>query len=556
MESNFVAEDVNNDGKKEIFTSIAGSDGKGIGDLVALDWEGSELFNIDNNVTTNSGFANLNTSIRAGAAIGDINQDGVNEIVSVTRGFENSNTNNKITCHIAYDNNSDFMPDTLWQIPIQRVYRSGAILDNLDNSADGSMEILTVPDGNTDINYRAPQIYNAQGTLIQELPIAYNDYTYAAAAVADLYGDGNKEIIAGYYNRSGGVGGLYVWRRDETSYWKKNLSLTLPGYCFASSPVICDINGDGKKEILLSAFSTSSMGSCRILAIATNGNLLPGWGIAPTDSNFYTATDVNDLSKEIAVGDLDGDGKLEVVAVTSTGINIWNNNGTLYKTIPVSGLGSQFRTPLLADIDGDNEAEIIVTSVTEGKIYGYKRNGNSVVGFPLETDQPFGNATPVIADLDGDGKSEIAAGTGNDKKIYVWKTNGNPDRIEWGSARHDARNTGEYQKICPPTQILSNTAWNGGMDICNNLIVEPGATLTLNSACTLAMNSSSMIIVRPGASLVIDGGKVLNANIKAMPKSSITIKNNGYVKLRKNGEFNILLGATFDNQWGSVDITQ
>ena len=560
IESNFVTEDVNNDGKKEIFTSVAGSDGQGIGDLVALDWEGNELFNIDNNVTTYSGFANLQTSIRAGVAIGDINQDGINEIVSVSRSREAGNVNNKITCHIAYDNNRDHMPDTLWQVPLLRGYISAAILDNMDNSPDGSMEILTVPDANTDSIFRAPQIYNSQGKLIQELsinggtvPISGGDNTYASAAVADLDGDGDKEIIAGYTD------GVYVWHHNGNPFGAKNPFFTLPCYCFDSSPVVCDINNDDKKEILISAFLTNNPTSCRILAIDTTGAMLPGWDTTSL-YNKYTSTAnyswATGLTKEISVGNLENNDSLEVVAVVATGINIWNNDGTLYDTIPVPGLESQARYPLLADIDGDNEAEIIVTSVTEGKIYGYKRSGAQVLGFPLQTDNTFGNATPVIADLDGDGKSEIAAGTAGDNKIYVWKTNGNPNRIEWGSARHDARNTGEYWKICPPTQILSNTAWNSIMDICDNLIIEPGATLTLNSACTLNMNSSSMLIIRPGANLVIDGGKVLNANIKAMPQSSVTIKNNGYVKLRKNGEFNILLGATLDYQLGSIDITQ
>jgi len=552
MESNFVAEDVNNDGKKEIFTSVAGGDSGGIGDLVALNWEGSELFHIKDNITIYSGFANLQTSIRAGVAIGDINQDGVNEIVSVTRGFENNNMNNKITCHIAYPKNGDNKPDMLWQTPAQWVSISGSVIDNLDNSPDGSMEIVVIPDGNTDPIYRTPKIYNAQGKLIQELPLAGGNSTYAASAVADLDGKGEKEIIAGYTD------GIYVWRRDGKPFGTKNPFFTLPGYNFASSPVVCDINNDGKKEILLSAFLTDKPTSCRILAIDTSGVMLPGWDTTRTE-NTYTSTANNswtiNLTKEIVVGDLEGNDSLDVVAVGANGINIWNNNGKL-STINLPGLESQGRYPLLADIDGDNEAEIIVTSFSEGKIYGYKRSGAQVLGFPLQTDLIFGNATPVIADLDGDGKSEIAAGTPGDKKIYVWKTNGNPNRIEWGSARHDARNTGEYQKICPPTQILSNTAWNSIMDICNNLIVEPGATLTLNSACKLNMNGASMLIVRPGANLVIDGATILNANIKAMPQSSVTMKNNGYIKLRENGEFNILLGAAFDNQLGSIENTQ
>ena len=92
------------------------------------------------------------------------------------------------------------------------------------------------------------------------------------------------------------------------------------------------------------------------------------------------------------------------------------------------------------------------------------------------------------------------------------------------------------------------------MEVCDHIIVESG-TLTLSSTCTLTMKESSMIIVRSGANLVIDGATISGANIKALPQSSITLKNNAYVKLRKKGEFNILLGATFDYQQGSIDIT-
>ena len=554
MESHFVAEDVNNDGKKEIFTALAGSDSEGVGDLIALDWEGKELFDIDNDSTTYSGFANLNTAIRAGVAIADINNDGIKEIISVTRGFENNLMNNKITCHTAFDDDLDNKPDTLWQTPVQLTARSAVALANLDNSPDGSMEIVVFPCGNSPSP--APQIYDAQGGFIRELPVTSGHSTYAAGAVADLDGDGNMEIIAGYN------GGLYVWNHDGSSFGSDSLFFTLPGYSFASSPVICNMNGTGEKEILISAFLSSNNGlSCRILAIDTSGNMLPGWDTNPNSENVYTSTD-NDpysrgLSKEIAVGDLDGDETLEVVAVGAGCIKIWNKNGVLCYTINVPDVESQTRSPLLADIDGDSEIEIIVTSNTAtmpGKIYAYKRNGDGVLGFPLETDMGL-TATPVIADLDGNGKSEIIAGTGDDKKIYVWETDGDPNRIEWGSARNNARNTGEYEEKCWKTIIQSNTVWNSNREVCGDIIVKSG-TLTLNPGCTLTMKGSSTIILYGGANLVISGGSILDANIEASSASSVTLQNNGYVKLRPNGEFNILQGAIFYHYEGKIDITR
>jgi hypothetical protein len=53
---------------------------------------------------------------------------------------------------------------------------------------------------------------------------------------------------------------------------------------------------------------------------------------------------------------------------------------------------------------------------------------------------------------------------------------------------------------------------------------------------------------------VIDGGQVLNANIKALPQSSIIMKNSGYIKLSKKGNFTISLGAVFDGSYGNIEI--
>jgi hypothetical protein len=547
LESHWVAEDIDNDGKKEIFSALSGGDSGGVGRLIALDWEGKELFDIDNNVTTYSGFADLSTSIRAGVAIGDINRDGINEIISLTRGFENNYADNLITCHIARDFDGDHKPDTLWQNPVQRTFRRGAIIDNLDNSPDGSMEIVAMSCGNSNAFPHVIEIYNAQGTLIQELSLGNAKFAYSAAAVADLDGDGDKEIIAGLND------GVYVWHHNGTSFGAANPFYSLSDYSLGSSPIICDINNDGEKEILLSAYKILKPDSCQILAIKTNGQLLSGWSTSGANSykSTSTSTYTRNLSKEIVVGDLNGDGNLEVVAVGFNCIKIWNKDGTLFNTISLSGLESQFRTPLLADIDGDPEIEIIVTSDTEGKIYGLKRDGSSVLGFPLETAQIFPDATPVIADLDNNGKSEIVAGTGTDKKIYVWETNGNPSRIEWESARHDARNTGEYYKICDPAIINSSTTWNTNRSICGDLLVKSG-TLTINNNSNITMDSSSMVIVMSGATLQINSGHLLNSNVKILRGGNLIISNDGSIKIRNNGELNVTSGAFFDFQTGSV----
>ena len=70
---------------------------------------------------------------------------------------------------------------------------------------------------------------------------------YGCLAVADLNGDGYKEIICG-----DGNGNLYVWQHDGSPYLRSPF-FTREGKNLMSSPVICDFDGDGQKEIIIAS---------------------------------------------------------------------------------------------------------------------------------------------------------------------------------------------------------------------------------------------------------------------------------------------------------------
>ena len=256
------------------------------------------------------------------------------------------------------------------------------------------------------------------------------------------------------------------------------------------------------------------------------------------------------MAQKITVGDINNDNKLEVVALGIGIVKIWNNAGSLLKSIDVPGLCPGRTAPSLADVDGNGTKEIIFGSgtYTNSKVYAFKFDGNIVTGFPITLDKE--STSVSVADIDNDGKNELIMGSST--KIYAWKTNGLPSAIEWGSERHDQYNTGEYQTICDPTLITSNATWNANQSICGDLIVKSG-TLTINSGSNITLGSSSMIIVMSGASLVIDSGHILNANIRAMAGSNVTIRNNGSITLRSNAEFYTEKGTIVDLPYGSID---
>jgi len=530
LDAPFNVADINYDGNKEIFAAT----NKGVNSrIVALDYYGNELNNIDNNVTTYDGFTQMNKGGNGIPCIADIYRNGKLHVIEASRSTTSANSDSVYSFSFegAKNNQLDWKFGT-----IGPAYRA-VVAANLDNSADGSLEIVTTAAEHGTIN-----IFNNAGALLNSL--TPGGCTYGAIAVADLDGDGKKEIIKAYDQ------GIYIWNSDGSNYKGINPYYQKPnnGYNFKSSVIVCDLDGDGKKEILTSALkSGGTQGMIYAIRTDVTNTLVSSWATAittiPYDDDWHT--------QEITVGDLNNDGKLEVVAMSQNLVKIWDNAGNLINTIQVNNdIPVQKVTPILADVDNNhNDVEIIVGCGSKGT-YAYKIDGSPVIGFPLTASGGY-TVTLAVADIDKDGKNEII-GSGSCGKISVWKTNGIPSKIEWGSERHDQYNTGEYQTICEPTIINTNTTWNSSQGICGDVIVKSG-TLTINNSSNISMGSSSMIIVMSGASLVIDAANILNANVRAMAGSTVTIKNNGKIVLRSNAEFYTETGTILDVQFGNID---
>ena len=103
----------------------------------------------------------------------------------------------------------------------------------------------------------------------------------------------------------------------------------------------------------------------------------------------------------------------------------------------------------VADMDNDDENEIIVGSAYPSKFYyAFNGDGTRVAGFSLETTETTSDATPLITDLTYDGNLEIVgADYCSNTKIghfYVW-TLQSPFHATlkgWHKFRYDQQNSG------------------------------------------------------------------------------------------------------------------
>ena len=165
---------------------------------------------------------------------------------------------------------------------------------------------------------------------------------------------------------------------------------------------LADLNNDGADEIIL----------CHNEEI----NVIDGQG-----NVLWTQALVGGMAQyPAAVGDIDGDGILEIVVLTAYGnarggFNIFDATGNvLFST--VTNNNPLICAPVLVDLNNDSELEIIFcgrgkasANISAG-IHVWNLQGEEMEGFPFEL--PSTPAfTPTLADIDNDGSPEIFAST-------------------------------------------------------------------------------------------------------------------------------------------------
>lgn len=266
-----------------------------------------------------------------------------------------------------------------------------------------------------------------------------------AILMLDLDGDGIKDVVMGDYEYKSLVA-LYNGRLQNSI---KADSITAQDTLFLSSsnvrkefvkyatPYYVDINGDNKKELVISTNASPVEESTNNISIYDVERVNSKLQFTETPGNDFLYNDMLDLgSRSVpAFTDIDGDGDKDLVIAASGEFNQTGNNHDklfLYLNItdslaPVfkladSNLGNISDNaqlfgahPTFGDLDGDGKEDMLIGE-NEGNI-GYYRNTSSGTSysFSLVNRNAFniletGYATPQLVDLDKDGLLDIVCG--------------------------------------------------------------------------------------------------------------------------------------------------
>ncbi len=277
-----------------------------------------------------------------GMIVADMNHDGIPDIIVPNR------ANNNVGILLGHGDGTFENEST---ISVGNGPRAVAVGDfngdgNLDlavaNNVDSSVTIL---------------FGNGQGSFPTQTTIAHVANKVNSIAVGDFNGDGKLDFVTVGLNESEAV----VFPGDGAGAFGTAIDSPLAGDVTAgvSSVAVADMNGDGKQDLVIANYETSNT----VGVLLGNGN-----GTFGTMTTFSTgAASFPDV---VRVADVNGDGKLDVIASTSNSnavVLLGNGDGSLnaFTSLATGGYPDVFA---VADINGDGSPDLVFPNFGDNNI--------------------------------------------------------------------------------------------------------------------------------------------------------------------------------------------
>lgn len=281
-----------------------------------------------------------------------------------------------------------------------------------DVNGDGKVDIVGFADDGTYLSIGTGSNFPAGTKVLAHFGVNAGGWTQQhPRALGDVNGDGKADLV-GFGND-----GVYVAFSTGVGFQNPvmtiaNFAINAGGWTLDQPRTVGDVNGDGKADLVgfgkdgvMVAFSTGTTFQAPVLTVASFGVNVGGW----TQDHPRT------------VGDVNGDGKADIVGFGNDGVAVSFSTGTGFQapvlTVRNYGLNAGNWSPTdhprrVADINGDDKADIvgfgndgIFVSFSTGT--GFQAPELSINALTVSGGGWTSNHLRLLGDVNGDGNADL-----------------------------------------------------------------------------------------------------------------------------------------------------
>jgi hypothetical protein len=245
----------------------------------------------------------------------------------------------------------------------------------------------------------------------------------SSVAFADVDGDGDQDVLMTGATLNDRISRLYT--NDGSGNFTEVPDTPFEGVAF-SSIAFADVDGDGDLDLLLTGASLFNLHSIMYINDGSgNFSALPDTPFEPMNNG------------SVAFVDVDGDGDQDVL-MTGQNLSLTNHISKLYLNDGTGSFSEMMNTPFVgtiyssmsfADIDGDNDQDVLITGQDDdldpiSKLYTNDGSGN----FTEVMDTPFEGVSEgsiAFGDVDGDNDQDVLITGSFSSKLYTNDGSGN-----------------------------------------------------------------------------------------------------------------------------------